>query len=236
MKLLLADDDTDLLDVTAYALRRAGYVVVTATDGQEAVDRHRDERPDLVLLDLALPRLTGFEACRRIRERAATPVILLTARTDDDSVVQGFAAGADDYVTKPFSHRQLAARVRAVLDRARGGLISEPAGELVVGDLRIDAQAHEVTIRGARVRLTPTEFRLLRILAINAGRVVPSGRLVEHAWGYERGETTLLKTHVSHLRRKLGLGAGGAERPGDVRIRTVAWVGYALSHTPGPPA
>jgi DNA-binding response OmpR family regulator len=234
MKLLLADDDTDLLDVTAYALRRAGYVVVTVTDGQEAVDRHRDERPDLVLLDLALPRLTGFEACRRIRERATTPVILLTARTDDDSVVQGFAAGADDYVAKPFSHRQLA--VRAVLDRARGGLISEPAGELVVGDLRIDAQAHEVTIRGARVRLTPTEFRLLHILAINAGRTVGSSRLVEHAWGYDRGETGLLKTHVSHLRRKLGLGTGRAERPGDVRIRTVPWVGYALSYTPGHPA
>jgi DNA-binding response OmpR family regulator len=105
IKILLADDDADLLDVTTYALRREGYNIVTATDGQQAIERHLDERPDLVLLDLSLPRMSGFEVCRRIRESAATPIIMLTARNDDDNVVQGFLTGADDYVTKPFSQR-----------------------------------------------------------------------------------------------------------------------------------
>jgi DNA-binding response OmpR family regulator len=238
VKILLVDDDTELLDVAAYALRREGYSVVTATDGQPAVDRHRDERPDLVLLDVALPRMTGFEVCRRIRAGAATPVIMLTARDDDDSVVQGFLAGADDYVTKPFSHRQLAARIRAVLNRAHGRPTAEPAGDLAVGNMRLDPDAHEVTVRGERVRLTPLEFRLLYHLAINAGRVVSADRLVQHAWGYEGGGAALVRTHVAHIRRKLGLGRGtsGDERPGDVLIRSVPRVGYSLTLLPGDPA
>ena len=238
MKILLADDDTDLLDATADALRRAGYAVVAATDGPQALARHRAEQPDLVLLDLGLPRMNGFDVCRRIREHDATPVVVLSARGDDDSVVQGFLAGADDYVTKPFSHRQLAARVRAVLSRVRGGSVSEPADELAVGDLRLDPSAHEARVRGARVHLTPTEFRILHILALNEGRVVPAGRLVEYAWGYAGGGAALLKTHVCHLRRKLGLGAAGAAAagPGAVRIRSVPGLGYVLSRAPGGPA
>jgi DNA-binding response OmpR family regulator len=232
MKILVADDDADLLDVTTYALRREGYNIVTATDGQQAVERHLDERPDLVLLDLSLPRMSGFEVCRRIRESAATPIIMLTARNDDDNVVQGFLTGADDYVTKPFSHRQLVARIRAVLNRTNGGLTPEPEGDLTVGNLRLDLHSHEVTIRGDRVvRLTPLEFRVLYMLAINEGRVVSSSRLVEYAWGYEGGEPSLVKTHISHVRQKLGLEKAqpGDERPGDVQIRTVPWVGYSLT-------
>jgi DNA-binding response OmpR family regulator len=156
---------------------------------------------------------------------------MLTARNDDDNVVQGFLTGADDYVTKPFSHRQLAARIRAVLNRTHGGLTPEPDGDLTVGNLRLDLHSHEVTIKDDRtVRLTPLEFRVLYMLAINEGRVVPSSRLVEYAWGYEGGEASLLKTHISHIRRKLGLAdRAGAVQPDDVRIRTVPWVGYLLT-------
>jgi DNA-binding response OmpR family regulator len=232
MKILVADDDPDLLDVTTYALRRHGYSIVTATDGVQAVERCEDERPDLMLLDIGLPRLNGFEVCRRIRERSSIPIIMLTARNDDDNVVQGFLTGADDYVTKPFSHRQLAARIRAVLNRTHGGLTPEPEGDLTIGNLRLDLHSHEVTLRGGRVvRLTPLEFRVLYMLAINEGRVVSSSRLVEYAWGYEGGEPSLVKTHISHVRQKLGLDKikPEEEQPGDVRIRTVPWVGYSLT-------
>jgi DNA-binding response OmpR family regulator len=228
----VADDDADMLDVTTYALRREGYSTVTATDGPQALDKHTVERPDLVLLDLGLPRMSGFDVCRRIRETSATPIIMLTARCDDDNVVQGFLTGADDYVTKPFSHRQLAARIRAVLNRTHGGLTPEPTGSLVVGSLRLEMQSHDVTIRNERtVRLTPLEFRVLYILAINEGKVVSSSRLVEYAWGYESGEASLVKTHISHMRQKLGLDrrGAGAEQPDDVRIRTIPWVGYSLT-------
>jgi two-component system OmpR family response regulator len=232
LKILVADDDADLLDVTTYALRREGYNIVTATDGQQAVDRHLDERPDLVLLDVGLPRMNGFDVCRRIRESAATPIIMLTARNDDDNVVQGFLTGADDYVTKPFSHRQLAARIRAVLNRTHGGLTPEPEGDLSIGNLKLDLHSHEVTLRGTKVvRLTPLEFRVLYMLAINEGRVVSSNRLVEYAWGYEGGEPSLVKTHISHVRQKLGLDKAKPENelPGDIRIKTVPWVGYSLT-------
>jgi DNA-binding response OmpR family regulator len=224
MKILVADDDPDLLDVTTYALRRHGYNIVTATDGVQAVERCEDERPDLMLLDIGLPRLNGFEVCRRIRERSSMPIIMLTARNDDDNVVQGFLTGADDYVTKPFSHRQLVMRIRSVLNRTAGGLWPEPTGEVRVGDLRLDVHSHEVTIKDERtVRLTPLEFRVLYMLAVNEGRVVSSSRLVEYAWGYDGGEVSLVKTHISHIRQKLAI---EKDKPG--YVRAVPWVGYSL--------
>jgi DNA-binding response OmpR family regulator len=232
VKILVADDDADLLDVTTYALRREGYNIVTATDGQQAVEKCAIERPDLILLDVGMPRMNGFDVCRRIRETAPTPIIMLTARNDDENVVQGFLTGADDYVTKPFSHRQLAARIRAVLNRTAGGLVPEPEGDLVIGNLRLDRRSHEVTIGGEKVvRLTPLEFRVLYMLAINEGRVVSSTRLVEYAWGYDGGEASLVKTHVSHVRQKLGIDKDQAAKsqPAGVRIRTVPWVGYSLT-------
>ena len=230
MKILLVDDDSDLLDVTAYALRREGLNVIVATDGQQALRRCEGERPDLVVLDVGLPRTDGFEVCRRIRQGSSTPVILLTGLSADEHVVRGFRAGADDYVTKPFSPRQLAARIRAIIGRqsrsAQGGTYlagPEPARELRIGDLIIDADSHEVHWRGRHVQLTRTEFRLLHLLAMNAGRVVSGSRLVEYAWGYDEDDTSLLKTHVSHIRTKLGL-----ERSGTARIASVARVGYKL--------
>ncbi|HZQ99948.1 MAG TPA: response regulator transcription factor [Chloroflexota bacterium] len=223
MKILVAEDDVDLLDVTVYALRKQGYNVSTATDGTQAVERWRAEQPDLMVLDLGLPRLSGIEVCRRVRETSATPVIMMSGKGDDENVVQGFLVGADDYVVKPFSHRQLAMRIRAVLNRAAQKLEAEPTGLLKAGDLCLDLQSHEVTKGDLTVRLTPLEFRILYILAANEGRVVSSTRLIEYAWGYDGGEASLLKTHVCHIRRKLGVSRG---QPGD--IVAIPWVGYKL--------
>jgi DNA-binding response OmpR family regulator len=203
IKILVADDDADLLDVTTYALRREGYSTVTATDGPQAVDKYAAERPDLVLLDLGLPRMSGFDVCRRIRETAATPIIMLTARSDDDNVVQGFLTGADDYVTKPFSHRQLAARIRAVLNRTHGGLTPEPAGSLTVGSLRLEMQSHDVTVRNERtVRLTP--------LPLHARHQRGPGRLVEPAGRVRLG----LRDRRGHAGQDPHLARAAEARPG----------------------
>lgn len=223
MRVLLVDDDADLLDVTAYALRREGFDIIQAIDGAQAVRRWEADQPNVVVLDVGLPHQSGFEVCRTIRERSQVPVILLTARHDEDSVVKGFLMGADDYVTKPFSPRQLSMRIRAVARRAAGSTNHEPRRELRVADLVLDVEAHEVR-RGARViALTPLEFRLLRALATNAGQVVSSKRLVDYAWSYDSGDTYLLKTHICHIRKKLGL-----PREGPGAIRGIPGVGYRL--------
>jgi DNA-binding response OmpR family regulator len=226
MKILLADDDTEMLDVTCYFLRKHGYEVAAATDGAQAVQRWRDEQPDLVLLDIGLPRLSGYEVCRKIRATSKTPIIMVTGKDEDDQVVEGFSAGADDYVTKPFSHRQLVMRIRAVLGRASGRLAEEPPTELQVGEFRLDLQSHQVTRGDVCVQLTPSEFRVFYMLAITEGRVVLSRRLVEYGWGYLAGEPALLKTHICHLRRKLAMTPGA---PG--YIRTIRWVGYLLTRS-----
>jgi len=225
VKILLADDDTDMLDVTAYALRREGFSIVVATDGLQALRRWRSDDPDVVLLDVGMPRVNGFEVCRRIRQSAKTPVIMLTAAGDEDHVVKGFLHGADDYVTKPFSPKQLAMRIRAVLRRTGSEVEPQPTGELHAGDLVLDVEGHQVQNQGKSVQLTPLEFRILYMLATNIGRVVSFGRLVEFAWGYDGGDPSMLKTHVSHIRRKLGLQRG---QPGDITV--VHGVGYSLSH------
>jgi DNA-binding response OmpR family regulator len=226
MKILLVEDDVNLLDVTAYALRREGFSVIAATDGAQALRRWEADRPNLVVLDVGLPRMNGLDVCRRIRQSgpyANTPVILLTGRTSEEDVLTGFRVGADDYVTKPFSPSQLAMRIRAVCRRGAHGGSLEPSGELKVGDLVLDVEAHEVWRGGEMVRLTPIEFKLLFMLANNAGRVVSAARLVEYAWGYDTSDTTLLKTHICHVRKKLGLRRGAT---GD--IRAVPHVGYRL--------
>jgi DNA-binding response OmpR family regulator len=228
MKVLLVDDDADLLDVTAYALRREGIEVVPASDGTEALQRWQSERPDVVILDVTMPQLDGFEVCRTIRQAETTPIILLTGHTDDEHVVRGFQAGADDYVRKPFSPRELAMRVRAVWrrDLSPSRAPHRPVREVRVNDLLLELDSHQVT-RGTRtIRLTPTEFRLLYMLAMNAGRVVGSTRLVEYAWGYAGGDTSLLKSHISHIRSKLQLPRG---QPGG--IAAVPGVGYSLTRT-----
>lgn len=223
MKILVVDDDTDMLDVTTYALRKHGYQVITGTNGQQALDRWQEDRPDLVVLDVTMPRMSGVEVLRRIREKALTPVIMVTGKTDEESVVQGFLAGADDYVCKPFSHRQLAMRIRAVLNRGSGHAQAEPSGDLATTDMTLEMSSHQVTRLGKTVRLTPLEFKILYILAANEGRVVSSQRIIEHAWGYDGGEASLLKTHVCHIRQKLGMHDRGPT------IQAIPWVGYQLT-------
>jgi len=223
MKVLYADDDADLLDVTTYALRREGFEVLAASDGQRALARWEAERPDLVLLDVTMPGLNGFEVCRRIRQASDTPIIMLSARAEEEDVVRGLTLGADDYVTKPFSAKQLVARMKAALRRSQAHAYDRPVRMVRAGALALDMESHEVTNGGIPVRLTTLEFRLLHLLAMNEGRVIPYARLIEHAWGYDGGDATLLKSHISHIRRKLHLSLTG---PGS--IRAVSGVGYSL--------
>jgi DNA-binding response OmpR family regulator len=222
MRVLLVDDDIDLLDVTAYALRREGFTLVTATTGELALDRWQATRPDVVVLDVTLPRRSGLDVCRVIREAGTTAVILLTALADEDDIARGFRVGADDYVVKPFSPRLLAARIRAVGRRVSQGLTETPsvAG---AGSLLLERESHEVRLDQRRVQLTPIEFRLLDALVSNVGRVVSVTRLVDLVWGYDEGDASLLKTHVSHIRKKLALGPGST-----AEIRSVPRVGYRL--------
>ena len=231
MKVLLVDDDLDLLDVTAYALRREGFNVIVAADGSQALRRWESDQPDVVVLDLRLPRLSGFEVCRKIREKGTTPVILLTSLDEEEHILQGFRLGADDYVTKPFSTKQLSMRIRAVARRAADQQSAEPVRELRVDDLVLDVESHEARRGDLVVQLTPTEFRLLYMLASNAGRVVSSARLVEYAWGYDGRDVSLLKTHISHIRKKLHLPSEG---PG--AICALPGVGYRLVRRNGPTA
>jgi len=226
MKVLVAEDDLDLLDLMSYSLRKDGYTVLAATDGKQALERWESERPDIVLLDAVLPKLNGFEVCRRIRHEHSgeTPIIMVTACHDEERVLQGYSLGADDYVTKPFSAKQLKARMKAVLRRSQSDPALQPATELTLGDLTLDPQSYEVRKAGQPIRLTPLEFRLLYILAINAGRVIPYSRLVEYAWGYDGGDSSLIKTHICHIREKLGL---PSTRNGG--IRAIPGVGYSFS-------
>jgi DNA-binding response OmpR family regulator len=226
MKILIVDDDTDLLDVTAYALRREGFNVIVAIDGTQALRRWQSEEPDLILLDVGMPRMSGFEVCRKIRQTSSTPVIMLTAAGDEEHVVQGFRHGADDYVVKPFSPKQLALRIRAVMRRSSGQTVSETERILDVGEFRLDLESHQVTKGQTVVQLTPLEFRIFHILALNEGRVVSFSRLVEYGWGYDGGEPAMLKTHISHLRKKLLLEVG---KPGYIQV--LHGVGYVLGTT-----
>lgn len=229
MKVLLVDDDIDLLDVTSYALRREGFNVIVATDGMQAQQRWEVDHPDLIVSDVTMPRMNGLELCQRVRQSSTTPVILLTASNSEEQIIKGFELGADDYVTKPFSPRQLAMRIRAVWRRGSTASQPEPVRLLQIGELSLDIETHEVIYRGQEIMLTPIEFKLMHILAANCGRVVTSTRLVDYAWGYDGGDVSLLKTHISHIRNKLGL-------PQDDigNIVAVPRVGYRLTGKTAP--
>ena len=225
MKVLLAEANIDLLGRLADGLRHAGFTVMTASDGEEALRRWRADQPEVVVLDVDLPGLSGFEVCRQIRESGPTPVILLSAWTADEQVVHGFRIGADDYVTKPFSLRELAMRIRAV-GRWAAETGAPPSRQVVRVDsldLMLDLETHEVCRGDRRIHLTPLEFRLLHQLARNAGRVVSAQRLLESAWGYDTSDTSLLKTHMTKIRKKLQL-----PRQGPGSLSAVPGVGYQL--------
>lgn len=222
MKLLVVDDDLELLGLVAYALRQAGYFVVEAQDGPAALAVFGREQPDLVVLDVNLPRLDGLEVLRRIRAGGhRTPVMLLTVRAGEEDQVRGLDLGADDYLTKPFSPRTLLARVRALLRRAG----KESGGSVSAGDLALDPEGQSVRLRGgAAVRLTGLEFRLLQMLLANAGRPLSADRLTAHVWGDRgAGDRQLLKQLVHRLRQKIERDPAAPEY-----LVTVSGVGYLL--------
>ncbi len=228
MKALIVDDDRVLSDVVAFTLRRAGFEVIQAYDGQTALAQWAEEQPDLIVLDVNLPRLDGFAVCRRIRQQSDVPILLLTVRDDEDDVVRGLGLGADDYITKPFSPRQLVARAQAVLRRA--GKTPLPAIRQV-GALTLDPSRRELRInQGQAVALTPLEARLLDYLMLNAGQILTADVLIDHVWGPEGGDRDMLRQLVRRLRRKIALAAQASQPPN--YIETVPGLGYGLSSAP----
>jgi DNA-binding response OmpR family regulator len=201
MKVLLADDDADLRELIAFTLGQAGYLVVKAADGRSAVQRFEAESADLVVLDINMPGLSGFQVCEAIRARSRVPVMMLTVRGEEEDLVRALGLGADDYLTKPFSPRTLLARVKALLRRA--GM--ENTAPLAAGRLALDLDEHTVRIGdGEAVRLTKLELRLLQALLASAGRTVSSDRLLVQVWGHRSGgDRQLLKQLVHRLRQKI---------------------------------
>jgi two-component system response regulator MtrA len=202
-RILIVEDDPSIREVTALGLRAAGFEVLTAADGAEAVDRWRSERPDLVLLDVMLPRLDGLEVCRQIRRESTVPIVMLTARGDVIDVVVGLETGADDYVTKPFEMPELVARLRAALRRRRRDTATEPQ-ILVLGSLRIDVDGRTVSSDGREIALTRTEFDLLVELAQRPGQVLTREVLLDRIWGYDfLGDSRLVDVAMGRLRAKV---------------------------------
>jgi DNA-binding response OmpR family regulator len=224
IRVLLADDDADFLDVTAYALRRAGFLVRTASNGDEALNLWRTDSPDIVLLDVAMPAASGIEVCQTICSTSTTPVVLLSGQRREVDIIHGLEVGADDYITKPFSVRQLVMRLRAIHRRATGHKADVIPKRLAVEPLVMDLDSFSAHINDKPVQLTRLEFRVLYCLAANSGRVVATPRLVDFAWGFDsEGDGALLKTHISHIRKKLREAFDSS-----LTIRAFPGVGYSL--------
>jgi len=225
-KILIVDDEPTLLDTLRYNLVREGYEVITAADGEKALERARESDPDLIVLDIMLPKMDGFAVCRQLRRETNAPILMLTARDEEVDKVVGLELGADDYVTKPFGLRELIARLRALLRRARPA--EEEAAEerakpaLRFGDLEIDEGARRVRLRGNEVALKPKEFDLLVFLSRHRGQALSRDTLLERVWGYEFfGDTRTVDVHVRWLREKI------EEDPSQPRrIQTVRGLGY----------
>ena len=229
-RILLVDDEQAIQKLVAYPLRRDGYDVVAARDGREALDRFSAEPFDLVVLDVMLPRVDGIEVCRRLRARSQVPIIMLTARDDEVDKVLGLEIGADDYITKPFSVRELRSRIRAALRRTEMQR-AQPTGEapIAAGELRIDFQRRAVTMRGEPVTLTYAEFEILATLARSPGAVLTRETLLESLWGdsaYRDPRT--IDVHIRHLREKLERDPKEPDY-----LFTVRGVGYRFRDTEG---
>ena len=224
-RVLVVDDEPALLDAVGYALRSEGFDVNTATDGEDALRTLNDDTIELVVLDIMLPRLSGIEVCRRMREASDVPIILLSARDSEVDRVLGLESGADDYVTKPFSMPELLSRVRAVLRRRELDLAAGGSSVKRIGRLEIDPVRHTVRAEGALVRLTPSEFKLLALLAGEPERVFTRREIMQHLWDSTYvGDQRACDIHMSNLRRKL-------ERDPDSpqQLITVRGVGYKLT-------
>lgn len=223
MKALVADDDLALADVVSFTLRRAGFEVITAHDGQAALDRWQAERPDIIILDLNMPKLSGLQVCQRVRAQGDTPIIILSVRGDEDDIVRGLQIGADDYIVKPFSPRQLVARAEAVMRRRTSDRPQSASGPLKVGDLILDPNRSEVqTGNREPIRLTKLECKLLESLMINRGQVLTFDMLINDVWGPDGGDRGMLKQLVYRLRRKI---EPDPSQP--AYIATVPGIGYS---------
>ncbi|HUV27688.1 MAG TPA: response regulator transcription factor [Anaerolineales bacterium] len=223
MKILVVDDDLDLADVISFTLRRAGFEILLAYDGRAALDRWQSESPDLIILDINLPKLDGTKVCQQIRQQSDTPIIMLTVRSNEDDIVRGLEIGADDYIVKPFSPRQLVARVEAVLRRAGSPqVISSP---ITVNDFTFDPSRNEVQKDGNIIaHLTPLESRLMEILMINNNHVLLTDTLIDNVWGPAGGDRTMLKQLVYRVRKKIE-----CDLSNPVYLITVSGVGYTFT-------
>jgi len=230
--IVTADDDPQLLRLIARNLEFEGYEVLTASDGQQALEQIERSSPNLILLDVMMPRMDGFTVCQKVREFSTVPIIIVTARGQDQDKVKGLDFGADDYLTKPFSVDELLARVRAVLRRSQFSS-NENSHALqkiaTIGDLTIDYTQHLVTMQGKEVMLSPTEYRILSYLAQNTGRIVTQDLLLEHVWGGEYvGESHMLQVNINRLRHKI------EDDPSRPRyIKTKVGIGYVLTAPDG---
>ena len=225
---LVVEDEASFVEALTIGLRREGFEVAVARDGFEALEQFDAVKPDLVLLDVMLPRLSGIDVCRQLRKRTQVPIIMVTAKSEEIDTVVGLEVGADDYVTKPYRLRELVARMRAVLRRAPG----DHAGELgpaavTVGEVSLDPDEHVVTVDGERVSLPLKEFELLHVLLANAGRVLPRETLIDRVWGSDYvGDTKTLDVHVKRLRSKLE-----PDPAHPTRIVTIRGLGYKYQRT-----
>jgi two-component system response regulator RegX3 len=225
---LVVEDEESFIDALSVGLKREGFRVEIARDGMEALNRFDIVNPDLVLLDVMLPRVSGIDVCRQLRRRTQVPIIMVTAKGAEIDTVVGLEVGADDYITKPYRLRELVARIRAVLRRVpgereasgNGGELND--GALVVGDVSLDPEQHEVTVRGESISLPLKEFELLHLLLANAGRVLPRETLIDRVWGTDYvGDTKTLDVHVKRLRGKLE-----PDPANPARIVTIRGLGY----------
>jgi two-component system OmpR family response regulator len=220
-RVLVVDDEPNITELVAMALRYEGFTVQTAASGRDAVSAAAEFSPALVILDIMLPDIDGIEVLRRlVAQGRRVPIIFLTAKDATEDKVHGLTVGGDDYVTKPFSIEELVARVRVVLRRHAGD--GKENGRLALADLEVDEDAHEVRRGGQVIDLTPTEYRLLRYLLVNSGRVLTRAQILDHVWDYDfGGDASVLETYVSYLRRKV-------DRFPPPLIQTVRGVGYVL--------
>jgi DNA-binding response OmpR family regulator len=225
IKILVVEDDLTLLNMLEYNLTKEGYEVMTATDGISGLESARESKPDFIILDIMLPKMSGFEVCRILRKEMTVPILMLTARDDEIDKVVGLDLGADDYMTKPFKMRELLARIRAIIRRitpVEQQDIAEPL--LKIGDIEIDIARHKVTFKGSALNLTLKEFDLLVFLAKNKGIVFNREQLLEKVWGYDYpGDTRTVDVHIQWLRGKI------EENPREPKILvTVRGIGYKM--------
>jgi two-component system OmpR family response regulator len=222
-RLLVVDDEPNIRELLSASLRYAGFEVATASDGQQALALAESFRPDLLVLDVMMPGLDGFGVVRRLRQSGKhTPVLFLTARDAAEDKVSGLTLGGDDYVTKPFSLDEVLARIRAVLRRTTVMARASDAPRLTFADIELDEESHEVLKAGTLISLSPTEFKLLRYLMANAGRVLSKAQILDHVWNYDfNGEANVVESYISYLRRKI-------DTTEPRLLHTIRGVGYTL--------